>query len=78
MVGELSKQPPWVCTAAHVVFDATGALADEEAVRTAIERSQGGICGVSIMIKHGMPVTWELHYNGHVAGGDPHATPQAP
>ena len=59
MVGELSKQPPWVCTAAHVVFE-------------------GGICSVSIMLKHGMPVTWELHYNGHVAGGDPHATPQAP
>jgi len=70
VVGELSKQAPWVYTSVRVVFEATGDPADEEAIRTAIERSQGGICGVSIMLKHAMPVTWELHYNGQAAGGD--------
>jgi putative redox protein len=62
--GEITKQPPIEYTEIHLVYELNGDKNLQEDVLNAISHSQEKICGVSIMLKKIMPVTWEVIYNG--------------
>jgi putative redox protein len=64
VTGELSKQPPIMYVAMHVVYDFKGAPANKDAALDAVMVSQEKYCGVSQMLKKALPVTWEVIYNG--------------
>lgn len=61
--GEITKQPPIEYTEIHLVYDLTGDRNLEQDVLNAITHSQEKMCGVSIMLKKIIPVTWEVIYN---------------
>ena len=63
MLGELSKQAPIQYIAIHVVYDFTGAESCKLAALAAVTVSQEKYCGVSLMLKKAIPVTWEVNYN---------------
>lgn len=62
--GEISRQQPIVYTAAHIIYEVAGKEQDMQATYDAIMASQEKICGVSMMFKRIMPVTWQIIYNG--------------
>jgi putative redox protein len=62
--GEITKQPPIEYTEIHLVYDLNGDKNLEQDVLNAITHSQEKMCGVSIMLKKIIPVTWEVIYNG--------------
>lgn len=64
--GEISKQPPIVYTAVHLVYEFTGDAAAKEEALKAVDLSQNAYCGVSHMLKRIMPVTWDVMYNGEL------------
>jgi len=61
--GEITKQPPIEYTEIHLVYDLNGDKNLEQDVLNAITHSQEKMCGVSIMLKKIIPVTWEVIYN---------------
>lgn len=62
--GTISKAPPILYTAVHLIYEMHGPVAHEEEALRVVQRSQNEICGVSAMLKKAMPVTWEVNYNG--------------
>ncbi len=65
VTGELSKKRPVEYVAAHVTYEITGSPDDKQAVIEAVTASQEELCGVGHMLKHFMPVTWQIIYNGN-------------
>jgi len=63
VTGELSKQQPIMYIAMHVIYDFTGDESCKDAALDAVNLSQEKYCGVSQMLKKGLPVTWEVNYN---------------
>jgi putative redox protein len=64
VIGELSQQKPLQYVAMHVIYDFKGDESCKEAAANAVADSQEKYCGVSAMLKKGLPVTWEIRYNG--------------
>jgi putative redox protein len=64
VTSEISKRPPIVYTAIHVVYDMKGDIATQPLALDAVMNSQEKICGISNMLKRIMPVTWQVIYNG--------------
>ena len=63
--GELSKKRPVEYVAAHVLYEISGNADDMEAAIDAVTASQEELCGVGHMLRHFMPITWQIIYNGH-------------
>ena len=64
VTGELSKQPPIEYVAMHVIYEFKGDESCKDAAIDAVTLSQEKYCGVSHMLKKGLPITWEICYNG--------------
>lgn len=64
VTGELSRQPPIQYISMHVNYDFKGDASCRDAALDAVNLSQEKYCGVSLMLKKALPVTWEVHYNG--------------
>ncbi|HEY8688856.1 MAG TPA: OsmC family protein [Chitinophagaceae bacterium] len=63
VIGELSKQQPIMYIAMHVIYDFTGDESCKDAALDAVTLSQEKYCGVSLMLKKALPITWEVNYN---------------
>lgn len=63
--GELSPDQPMTYLSAHLIYDMHGLAEDEDDAVLAVKRSQEELCGVHDMLKRIMPVTSEVHFNGH-------------
>jgi putative redox protein len=62
--GEITKQPPIEYTEIHLIYEFKGDDNVQEDVLNAITYSQEKTCGVSIMLKKIIPLSWEVVYNG--------------
>lgn len=49
--------------AMHVLYDFNGDDSCRDAALDAVNLSQEKYCGVSLMLKKALPVTWEVNYN---------------
>jgi len=64
VTGELSRQTPIQYIAMHVLYNFIGDASCADAALNAVMLSQEKYCGVSMMLKKAIPVTWEVNYNG--------------
>ena len=63
VTGTISKKPPIEYTDIHLVYEFEGPDENREAAMNAVTDSQEKYCGVSLMLKKAIPVTWEVQYN---------------
>lgn len=59
---ELTEDVPSLYSSMHIVYDFTGTDLDHQKLRRAVELSQEKYCGVSMMYKKIMDISWEIKY----------------
>lgn len=59
---ELTDEVPSVYSSMHIIYDFKGVDLDLNKLQRAVELSQEKYCGVSMMYKKIMDVTWEIKY----------------
>lgn len=57
---ELTDEVPSVYSAMHIIYEFRGDRLPEDKLKRAVELSQEKYCGVSLMYKKIMEVTWEI------------------
>lgn len=62
--GELTEDVPSVYTAMHITYEFKGKDLDRKKLQKAVELSEEKYCGVSMMYKKIMDITWEIVYEG--------------
>lgn len=61
---ELTDEVPALYSAMHIIYTFSGKDLDLQKLQRAVELSQEKYCGVSMMYRKMMKITWEVVYNG--------------
>lgn len=60
---EMTEEHPKHYSSIHIIYEFAGKNLEEEKLRKAIDLSQDRYCGVSVVYRKAMPVTYEIRIN---------------
>jgi putative redox protein len=58
--GNLTGEVPTYYDAVHLIYEFTGTALDEDKLKRAVELSQDRYCGVSLMLRKALEITYEI------------------